>query len=313
MICLFATTLNANAMVRIENEDYLSIGFKIEGRITQNDAEAFQALIKGKENKSLSVLLDSRGGDASAAMKIGRLVHKNKGWTRIRDAKCYSACALIFIAGIIRENFGGELGLHCPYFSYMSQSRKTLEKRHMPLFLFKRYVAEMDITDDFYQKMVNTDPSQLVICRDAELRKLVPEYDPSFEKASIASLAYSYGITTDEMRERRQDAKRCPNWPKEKSNVCKEAIYWGLSERAYIHRFKVAKKVCWYDNKHRFSEEHGATLLKTSIKNRLDLPFYARWQGCVINIMHALLTPQIPPRQIHCTFIGNRLECTHGS
>jgi hypothetical protein len=124
--------------------------------------------------------------------------------SRCHRACTSSSCALIFIAGVVRAvDFPrGELGLHRPYLASRPQSRQVVEKQ-IPLMLseVKQYIAEMGITDNFYQQMMNTEPSQMAIygpvhpttsdgaalpTSDAKAlglrwdsyRKLVPEYDP---------------------------------------------------------------------------------------------------------------------------------------
>ena len=56
------------------------------------------------------------GGDVDAAMKIGQIIRENE-WpvTVSGNSKCFSSCALIYIAGVSRMNVG-VIGLHRPYF-----------------------------------------------------------------------------------------------------------------------------------------------------------------------------------------------------
>jgi hypothetical protein len=169
----------------------------ISGKITQSDAKALQELSADMEHDALSVHLDSEGGDVSAAMQIGRLIRKYEGTTFIvhdlndghdpLDIKCYSSCALIFIAGVLRLN-SGQLGLHRPYLASAPRSRQAVEKQ-VPLMLsaIKQYITEMGITDNFYEQMVNTEPSQMAIYDSDNYKKLVPEYDPVYQEIDIAN------------------------------------------------------------------------------------------------------------------------------
>jgi hypothetical protein len=123
--------------------------------------------------------------------------------------------------------FDGSLGLHRPYLASVPQNRQAVEKQ-VPLMLsqVKQYVAEMGITDNFYQQMVNTEPAQMVVygtASDAELAearklgmpawpsytKLVPEYDPVYQEVEISYSARRHGVTTSEMRRREIDAEEC--------------------------------------------------------------------------------------------------------
>lgn len=125
----------------------------ISGKINETDAKALQELSPELERNWFTVYLDSLGGDVLAAMRIGRMIRKYEGETYIGrppnydEAKCYSSCALIFIAGVLRLS-SGYLGLHRPYLSSPPQSREAVEKQ-VPQLLssIKQYITEMGITN----------------------------------------------------------------------------------------------------------------------------------------------------------------------
>jgi hypothetical protein len=264
------------------------------------------------ERSFLEVKLDSTGGDVDAAMQIGRLIRKYEGFTTIEveppssheDANCYSSCALIFISGVYRSliQSGAQLGLHRPYLASAPQSRQTVEKQ-VPLMLsqVRQYVAEMGITENFYQQMVNTEPSQMVVygndstAEDRELSKslgirttpnnwkrLVPESDPVFQEVITSYSARERGVTTSEMRQREKDAWEAGVCDKRKTAVsrfdCRLAIEWGLSERVYVERHKRARAVCWRD-------EDEKLLLTIPKKERRDHPVWIKRETCTRNIM----------------------------
>ena len=287
VMLLFATTLTAQADVRIKDEDDFSIYIEITSTITQHDADEFQDISAKYETKLLTVYLDSRGGDVSAAMKIGRLIRKYDGWTWI-NSKCYSSCALIFIAGVIRTTAPyGELGLHRPYLASTPANRESVEKQ-VPIMLstIKNYINEMGITDNFYQQMVNTEPSKIVVYKNDDFTKLFPEHDPVFDEVVISVEARRHGISTTEERKRVQDAKRCSTVSKGPGEaVCGQALRWGLSERIYLERNTRAKKECWFSSKEKYSEKEKESLDKTPYKLRLDHPIALRLEACTRNIM----------------------------
>jgi hypothetical protein len=114
---LFCASASAGAyLVNTGRSDRLEI--EISGEITQQDFAFVSSRSKEFEFKRrLSVYLNSPGGDVGVAMKIGRIIRSVDGETLIvAKARCYSSCALIFIAGVERFNIG-ELGLHRPYFA----------------------------------------------------------------------------------------------------------------------------------------------------------------------------------------------------
>jgi hypothetical protein len=138
----------------------------------------------------------------------------------------------------------------------------------------KQYVAEMGITDHFYQQMVNTEPEQMVI--DGRYSKFVPEYDPVYQEVEIAYRARSYGVTTSEMRRREIAAQACK---KDEFDDCGEPILWGLSERLYRERSNKARG-CWLD-------EETSILQTLPKKGRRDHPLWIKREACIHNIMLA--------------------------
>src|SRR5215208_27883 len=232
-------TSSVTADVWVHEKTERSLAVAISSTITDQDAKTFENAIRNLEHRHLSVWLNSPGGDVFSAMNIGGLIRKHEGTTVISvPSKCYSSCALIFIAGVMRHNLG-ELGLHRPYFASAPQDRQTIE-RQLPrmLAMVKQYVAEMRITENFYELIVNTEPSKMTIYRIDDYAKLVPEKDAVFQEIQIAYDARRYGLTTFEMRQRDLDAEGCWKIGRATAEVttCQEAIRWGLSERLYRER-----------------------------------------------------------------------------
>jgi len=220
-----------------------SLTLTVSGTITDNDSKIFENAVKNLGDRQLSVGLDSLGGDVFAAMQIGRSIRLHQGFTFIPVSnKCYSSCALIFISGVMRHDLG-ELGLHRPYFASAPQDRRTIEAR-LPQMLaqIKQYVAEMGIGENFYQQMMNIDPSKMAIYTIDNYTNLIPERDPVFDEIQVAYDARRYGVTTLEMRQRDRDAEECLQ-KKTTAGVitCQEAVRWGLSERAYSEQSAKAK------------------------------------------------------------------------
>ena len=141
--------------------------------ISKTDANLIAQHAKDFEYGDVHVWLDSLGGDVDAAMQTGRLIRANDVKVSVaRYSKCYSACALVYIAGVSRESLGA-VGLHRPYFASTPQSRQTIE-RQAPLMLqqLKSYVQEMGITDSFYQEMVNAEPIEHQIISRRQHKKI---------------------------------------------------------------------------------------------------------------------------------------------
>jgi len=288
ILLFLVAPLTARADVSRPEDNGIYVTLWVTGTISEADAFQFELLSSKFEHKILSIFLNSRGGDVTAAMKIGRIVRKYDGWTVINgDNKCYSSCALIYIAGVDRNiNGRGELGLHRPYFAAAPQSREAIQKQ-VPIMLttLKNYVAEMGVTDNFYQSMINTEPSAIMIYRAATIDKLVSATDPTYDEIGTANGARQHGITTGEYRRRSAEAfSGCfdakGDLKKQKTFLaCYEASMWGLSESVY--REREAKKV----TSCRFSVEQQAILEKTPIEQRNTLPFVEQIYECQRNIM----------------------------
>ena len=281
-----------HADFRILKRDDRELILQISGTITESDAKALQQLSADMERDQLTVYLDSKGGSVPAAMRIGKLIRKYEGVTfigydfalndEVRDplgAKCYSSCALIFIAGVLRLN-SGQLGLHRPYLASAPQNRQAVEKQ-VPLMLsgIKQYITEMGITDSFYEQMVNTDPSRMVVYDSDNYEKLVPDNDPVHQEIEIAYEARHYGASTPEMRERERDSEKCRGrrLASEYYVECYNAALWGLSERVYRERYENAKACRRADD--------FKLLLAMPKTERRDNPLWIQWETCERNIM----------------------------
>jgi ATP-dependent protease ClpP protease subunit len=113
---VFWTSASADAYLSKNQITDSDIEIDITGEITQRDVAFFRSLSKEFEFKQPTVRLNSPGGDVAAAMEIGRIIRSVDGSTRIEsedgrleDGRCYSSCALIFIAGVWRNNYGDRI------------------------------------------------------------------------------------------------------------------------------------------------------------------------------------------------------------
>jgi hypothetical protein len=253
----------------------------ITGTITKDDAAAFTRLARVLTTQSLMVELDSIGGDVDAAMAIGRLIRNAEGHTRIPDqAKCYSSCALIFISGVVRSNYG-ELGLHRPYLVGNPARTSVIEAQTTRMLSsLKSYLAEMGVTDSFYELMVNTEPANIVILRPKDTTRVVSKYDPIFEAVAIARQAKEHGTTIEEMRRRRAEADKCSRANVDAFLTCQGAILWGLSEQVYRERLPKTRQCALTDEEKRLVAGQAQTRTQTS-----EHPLVLRMQSCVRRII----------------------------
>lgn len=279
-LLFLATTLAAQAEVSIMRSAESFVELSIFGTITERDAKTFGDMSRELEYKIAFIELNSEGGDVSSAMQIGRLIRKYDGTTTVKEnGKCYSSCALIFIAGVQRMNFG-QIGLHRPYLAAAPQSREAIEKQ-VPLMLsvVRDYIIEMGITDSFYQQIVNTEPSRVAIYKGKDVERIVPVRDPTYEEIEVSYEARRHGVTTSEIRQRLQDMYSCT------SPDCIGPVVWGLSERVYVERQKKVKTECWFQEHKMESDKDVETLFAIPRKARRDHPITIRRETCERNIM----------------------------
>jgi len=281
-LSLLIFTRHSLADVRTDRQaPYFNIS--ISGTITQADAEIVQGLAGDPMLSSYywDVTLDSLGGNAFAAMKIGQVLRKNEASVHV-SGKCNSTCPLIYIAGVHRTN-AGQIGLHRPYFGSAPLKRSEIEKQY-PLILskLKAYISEMGITDDFYQLMVNTEPSSVKVFDGSAIEAIIPIDDPTYDEVSTSYLARKFGVTTAEIRNRQTDAKKCSEFlggdafDLEAFRRCDQAIMWGLSEQTYDQRYQ-RLSACNPDGE----------LEKISVAGRKGRasPLALKWEACVRSIM----------------------------
>ena len=279
VVLTFLPTPLVRADVVVFDRTESSLFVDISGTITNLDAKTFEDAIQDLGSRRLYIRLDSVGGDVFAAMNIGRLIRKHDGVTIISvPSRCYSGCALIFIAGVMRHNLG-ELGLHRPYQVLVLQDRQTNEKQLARLLtLLRQYVAEMGAAEDFYDQMINTGHTETAIYRIDTYANLVPEIDPGFLEVQFTYGARRYGMTAEQMRQREKDAEVCLTRAVKEIVACQEAIKWGLSEQLYRER-NAKIKAC------ELGHDDRRTLQTVPPGRRRDHPLVLKHEACQQKIM----------------------------
>lgn len=279
LICGVILALASAAAARADSRfDKKTATVHITGTIWDRDAGRLSNLADKLANTTPQFLLDSDGGDMLAAMRIGRLIRKLEGRTIVAArAKCHSACALIFIAGVERTN-RGEIGLHRPYLD----TDPELLKSHLPVLYaqVKDYVAEMGIGDGFVQKMMDTESSKMTVYDGKASLALMPKYDLKYEDSRISRSARQYGITASELRRRERDAETCRGMRhKTRIAACAGAKLWGLSANDYRRRARKASRAC------ALSAGETRILSALPMTERRDHALSIRREACARDIM----------------------------
>jgi ATP-dependent protease ClpP protease subunit len=271
-IALFGVGVGQSlAEVQLDLKDPTRPALFVYGVISKSDGDYVAQHEADFKSADLSVYLNSDDGDVAAAMKIGRIIRHREA-SVLNSRKCFSSCALVYIAGVTRFNAtDGVIGLHRPYLA-TSLKREAVEQA-APLMLktIKDYVREMGVSDAFYDAMVNTEVSEVRLYHGDEIKRLVPETDPTYDEIDNAYDARKYGVSAGEMRRRKLIAKqKCEplfsNADVSRWSSCQQAIYWGPDIANYQRGAKNGFPEC------SLSEDELKIYRLTDIKKRRDLP-----------------------------------------
>ncbi len=146
----------------------------LSGNITARDALTLTGLLHRVEldRTLLLVRFDSGGGDAHAAMAIGRALRAASahGYVPPRG-RCFSACVLV-LAGAATRAVHGRVGIHRPEAVDASalsraEARRREEEGAREI---RRYLAEMGISQSLHDAMSKVPHQDMRILTPAELR-----------------------------------------------------------------------------------------------------------------------------------------------
>jgi hypothetical protein len=207
----------------------------LEGKIVPGDYARLRSFLSDKatfDKISGGVFLASPGGSVAEAMNIGRLIRalalgteappgqatirKLDGTTiwaaDLTDPKnygCASACFLVFVSGIYRnENWAGRLGVHKP-----SRPQSDLKPgsedpiidigvRHA----LENYLREMDVPTKYVDLMFNVPPSRMRWINQRELDTDLHGLIPELKDIVDAKCNSSWQAATDKQK---QDVAAC--------------------------------------------------------------------------------------------------------
>lgn len=215
------------------------------------------------------VWLDSEGGDVDVALDMGRIIRREKGFVMVHfDSKCFSSCVFLLAAGVQRMTIG-DVGIHRPYFSALSNAddvsvvrakREAINKR------IRAYFDEMDIPQGLLDLMLSIPPGEIKILSKTELVSFrLSGDDPTHDEMETAQSAYQYNTTSAEFRKRAASSSaKCGTYSLAASSEAEERRY--LCSQATLLNISV-QEVQERRNKFR------AVCLKISDKERLEQCF----------------------------------------
>jgi hypothetical protein len=128
---LLTGTSAAVRSANVQASDDKLCAFKLEGEIIRGDNDRLSSLIAHShldplDERTGTLCLRSPGGSLAEALKIAETIYNSDMSTLVADgSRCFSACAIIFMAGVVPEHAvpyrklsaGGVLGFHAPSLS----------------------------------------------------------------------------------------------------------------------------------------------------------------------------------------------------
>lgn len=183
--------------------------YRIEGEILPGDYDKLWRLFMSVGPELTRVTLDSKGGDANEAMKIGRLLRRLRMHTFApmhftgreplcgsklsddRNCVCASACFLVFAGGSWRA--GNVLVLHRPHLSATTAAKVT-STEHEELQVrgaksIRQYLDEMEIPSYYADLMMSRNSETAYVLSAEELNgpeHLLLGWTPSIEEITIS-------------------------------------------------------------------------------------------------------------------------------
>jgi hypothetical protein len=218
----------------------------IKGTIRQEDLTTLKKILnsvdkerpkikttRGEYSLSVSVTLDSSGGDVFTALAIGDLFYE---YQFIVDVKsCSSSCVFILGSSIMRNVGAGEVYIHRPYSVATDRSYEQIKSdlanmERIAVSQFKR----VGVSPDLWNAMMSVPPEKARRLSDEEIDYFgLDRNDPAYDDAFDSLRAKSLGITKQEYLRRKAISQRCIEQEASRGNYGSK-IYFDCLKRAGI-------------------------------------------------------------------------------
>lgn len=195
------TTISSNAAeVEWQNKDPKSGAIVLVGEIIRGDAEKILRAIRDDKKIMFEIFLNSPGGDLAEAIKIAEIIDASKAQTRVStDGFCASACFFIYLAGHGRFAIGegeqrgefknGRLGIHRPYITNISDSKKSQNSQLMAMEKARKYLEIRNVPTSLIDKMMTRPSNNIYWLTRSDIKDL-GEYPPETEELYISKCGY---------------------------------------------------------------------------------------------------------------------------
>ena len=223
MIARIIVVLVSLAALHAESAEYYNwnddkkcpyANLEITGSIEIDEAKKLTNVLRdfnkfrSKENCSptFGVMLNSKGGNVSESLKMGRILREGNYTVFIRsDAVCYSSCVFLLAAGVKRI-VEGKVGIHRTYFSEIDDQlpRKEIQRQRQIIIKdIKAYLSEMDVSDSLAEDMLSIPPEKIKLLSQSELNRYrLIGIDASAEEKEIATRAREFNLSSAQYRQR---------------------------------------------------------------------------------------------------------------
>ena len=192
-----------SAKVEVDAKNKVMV-IKIEGAISRRIlgklAKAIARVNSDATPFGLVVLLNSKGGDGGAAIKMGQLIRDAQGHTFV-VGECSSACTFVLAGGVVRGALPGTVGVHQGRLTKSNAAAKILKevtvdgdpKLEKILQQFetqaKGYLQDMGIHSDFFVFMQEIDSDAIHWMNKQELERFhVTGFEPNY----LGTIAAAY-------------------------------------------------------------------------------------------------------------------------
>ncbi len=167
-------TLTSQARVEVEALQHQSMGRILAAKVSEDIAPGdYETLLQGiqanpGQYQRKIVLLDSIGGSASEAMRMGRLLRET-GFDVVVPATglCQGSCIYLLAAGH-KKTINGPIGLHRPHHpSGESALARSVHRHERPS--PASYFREMNLSNRLAEEMQRIDPQRMKVLTVQEL------------------------------------------------------------------------------------------------------------------------------------------------
>jgi len=151
---------SANAAeIKLLDDSTMGTTLYIGGKIEVGDYERFKALTdRVDKGQLITVGLQSDGGFVDSALDIAYRIH-SRGYATMTVSKCYSMCAIIWLAGIPRiATPDAKIGFHG---AYTKQKNGTTQSSSDGNALIGAYLARIGMSDYAIEYLTSASPDSL--------------------------------------------------------------------------------------------------------------------------------------------------------